>query len=123
MTTAKISLSLYQKFPKTQRIIANNKFLLSILVYLIGHPKALLLVQLGSSAQPCVSALPRGQIHSDYYTVLHCPMAIACCACAPSLNHSFSSLPCDSKWPKPPQLGVRRNNIQMHVLLHIISIG
>ena len=64
MATAKVSLSPYQQFPKTQRIVVNNKFLLSKLVYLIGHPKTLFFVQLGSSAQPCVSALPCWQSHA-----------------------------------------------------------
>ena len=120
MATAKVSLSPYQQFPKTQRIVVNNKFLLSKLVYLIGHPKTLHFVQLGSSAQPCVSvsramlAGPCWQSHADYYTVVHCPRwAMACCACAPSLNHSFFSLPCDSRWSKPPQLGVRHNTPPM----------
>ena len=59
---------------QTQRIVVTNKFLLSKLVYLIGHPKTLPFVQLGSFAQPCVFALPCGQSHADYYTVVHCPM-------------------------------------------------
>ena len=61
MTAAKVSLSPYQQFPKTQRIVSNNKFLLSIIVYLIGHPKILLFVQLGSSTQPCVSLCRAGR--------------------------------------------------------------
>ena len=66
MATAKVSLSPYQKFPKTQRIVANNKFLLSKLVYLFGHPKTIPFIQLGSSAQSCVSTLPCCQSHADY---------------------------------------------------------
>ena len=64
MATAKVSLSPYQKFPKTQRIIVNNKFLLLKLIYLIVHPKTIPFVQLGSSAQPCLSAEPCWQSHA-----------------------------------------------------------
>ena len=74
MAIAKLSLSPYQQFPKTQRIVVNNKFLLSKYVFLIGHPKTLPFVQLGSFSQPCVSGLPCWQSHADYYTVVHCPV-------------------------------------------------
>ena len=74
MATTKLSLSPNQKLLKTQRIVVNHKFLLLKHVFLIGHPKTLLFVQLGSFSQPCVSALLCWQSHADYYTVVHCPV-------------------------------------------------
>ena len=74
MTKSKVSLRPYQKFPKTQRIVLNNKFLLSKLVYFIAHSKTLPFVQLGSSAQQYVSALPCWKSHANYYTDVHCPV-------------------------------------------------
>ena len=113
MATAKVSLSPYQQFPKTQRIIVNNKFLLSKLVYFFGHPKPFLLYNWAVLPSHVCLLCHAGRAMLTTTLLYIAQWAMACCACAPSLNHSFSSLPCNSRQPKPPHLGVRRNNIPM----------